>query len=388
MDGGNLKHLVESLFEKAGFHLQTDVEVRGLSGATHALDILFEYKTPITRFRGFAVVVEGELTKEVVELTYFKLMDLPLDKAVIVVGKEPSAELRELGSRLGIEVLCPSKLQVIADKLTAYEYQVFARTYHVEPLLSERAAVEALRRAERHGIFAKRQVLVYQELVYIPVYEYSVDVAIASAAGEGVEMKSANAYFEGIRGSVLSFASDGTLQMHPVLRDLDTMGFDAIALLRQLSEHEGLTLEEIIEQLGWDERKIKRILLMLLDKELIDLSGEKYVARIPEALVEQPRLSTFYRINPGNPPSGRVVKPRADIGKLAHFLEALNSKIYDKRIIMYPVYVGLYERSSGTITCMVMDGNTGKHLDQLEVILSDAGVLHQVEHAYRTKVGK
>lgn len=379
--GGELKRLAEALFEKAGFHLQTDVELRGLSGASHVLDIVFEYETPITRFRGFVVVVEGELTKELVELTYFKLMDLPLDKAVIVVGKEPSVELRELGSRLGIEILCPSKVQMISDRLEAYGHETYARMYHVEPSMDGSAAAEALRRGERHGLFARRS-LVYHELVYVPFYEYSVDVAVTSA-GEGVEIKSATVYFEGVHGGLLSFSADGVPQVDPALRDLDTLSFDAIALLKQLSEHEGLTLEEMIEQLGWDERKVKRVLLMLMDRELVDVSEERYFVRVPETLVKQPRLDTLYRVKPGSPEDGRSVKPRADMGKLAHFLEALNSRVYGRRVIMYPVYVGLYERPGGAVSCMVIDGNTGRHLEQLELILGDAGVLHQVERAYK-----
>ncbi len=383
-----IESLVEAL-ERRGFRVQEKIRLSGISGLMHDIDIYFEYDTPMGVFKGILYVVpdDKDVDKKFLEAVSFELHDLRASKAIVVVSKV-TGDVLDIAERLNIDLWDSRKIELFAG-VKLPEREVALETYYIKPRIPLNTAEDILKHYEGLGLFLKRKRLVKTDLVYLPLYELTAELTWRKIGEEDIEIRVINVYFETQKGCLASFDNDGTLSVGSRFGDIASLKYDAIIVLKLLVEKSEASFEELSEELEWDEKRLHRVLLTLLDRDLIDIEGERYVPKLPEILLSEVDIRKFYSLEKGRPKEGEILKPKIDILKPYHVLVALNCEVTSRRLIYYPLYIGVYKREGEeAYSFTVIDGNTGKTLDPVEVILGETGVLYDIEHKVRASTTK
>ncbi len=367
---------LSGLLRSLGFEVETDIPVEGKSGLTYNFDIigtsfckLFEVKV------GIKIRLGKTLTTEDVLNLAMTRNDTNIDKIVVVSDSPLHPSVKSLTEYYNIGVVDFDKLSSVGGSFGVTQLKVL-KHFHVKPKIDMETAVKQAK-CER-GIFGScKGVHKATILGYLPIYEYKVSLESPSKGDSQIEFIESDVDFESIRGSMVSVDDEGTLKLENILVNIGDLSFEVVEVARYIAEHGPLTREELSEIVSIDERKLERIILVLMDKMLIDVYGDTYAIRPLSLPGKYKSVSAKHRLENGIPTDGEILHAIVSPEKLEYLLEAFGT-VHEAKLIYYPLYINVYEKKKGIYRVRLVDGNTGKRLTDFEELLEHTDDIRRI----------
>lgn len=365
-----------NLLKRIGFEVERDAPVEGKSGITYNFDLIARFFCKIFTINIGVLVKTGEtLTVDDIIKIHGIHEDTGLDKIVVVTDKSVSPQVKSLSSYYSIGLVDVEKLSNVGAAFNITQMKVL-RYYYVKPKIS---IDEAAKRAKcDKGLFGScKGKHVATILGYLPIYEYKVSLESPHKGETQIEFRETELDFESIRGSMVSIDEEGTIRIENLLVNIGDIPFEVVEVARYIAEHGPLTKEELSEIVSIDDRKLERIILVLMDKMIIDVYGDTYAIKPLSVPKKYRSVSHAYSLERGTPHEGEILHPYVSPEKLEYLLEAFGT-VHGIKLVYYPVYINIYEKSEGIYRVKLVDGNTGKRLDDFEELLEHTDDIRRI----------
>jgi len=379
----SIKHILGD----AGFETEQNVSITGKSGINWVIDVYGKSYCKIFDLTiAVVVLVDEPLGPEKVSYYAYMKNDTDLDKVILVTNMKTDFDAKKIAENAGINIVEVSKLAMVTQKARGVLMKPHLKRVHVSPRLSHEKIMDKLK-CEKTLLGGCKRKLVDAVLVYLPMYSYTITLELPHKASHEIEFEEHTVTFESIKGSMVHVDEHGTLEIDRNYSNLGELSFEVLEVIRYIVEHGPLTKEELFELVSVDEKKLERILLILLDKMLVDIYGDTYTIRQFTVPARYKSVTDFYKDNlePGVPTEGEVASPKVSLDKLEYFL-SIFGEVTDRTILYYPLYVAIYERPGTIIRVKVFDGNTGERLEEFEEILEHTDVLRKIGMEYEHKI--
>ena len=365
-----------NLLKRIGFEVERDAPVEGKSGITYNFDLIARFFCKIFTINVGVLVKTGEtLTIDDIIKIHGIQEDTGLDKIVVVTDKSVSPQVKSLSSYYSIGLVDVEKLSNVGAAFNITQMKVL-RYYYVKPKISIN---EAAKKAKcDKGLFGScKGKHVATILGYMPIYEYKVSLESPHKGETQIEFRETELDFESIRGSMVSIDDEGTIRIENLLVNIGDIPFEVVEVARYIAEHGPLTKEELSEIVSIDDRKLERIILVLMDKMIIDVYGDTYAIKPLSVPKKYRSISQAYNLERGTPHEGEMLHPYVSPEKLEYLLEAFGT-VHGIKLVYYPVYINIYEKSEGIYRVKLVDGNTGKRLDDFEELLEHTDDIRRI----------
>ncbi len=365
-----------NLLRNIGFDVERDAPKEGKSGMTYNFDIIGKSFCKIFNIEvGVLIKVGHTLTVSDIINFHGIREDTRVDKMIVVTDKSVSPQVKGLAEYFNIGLLDIERLSSVGAAFSISEMKVL-KHYYVEPKLT----IEEVRKRAKcdKGLFGScKGKHIATVLGHLPLYEYKVSLESPPKGESQIEFREIALDFESIRGSMVSIDENGTLRLENLLVNIGDIPFEVVEVARYIAEHGPLTKEELSEIVSIDERKLERIVLVLMDKMVIDVYGDTYAIK-PLSLSKNYRsVSQVYSVEKGIPSEGETLHPYVSPEKLEYLLEAFGT-VHNVKVVYYPVYINIYEKSEGIYRVKMVDGNTGKRLDDFEELLEHTDDIRRI----------
>jgi hypothetical protein len=365
-----------NLLRNIGFDVERDAPKQGKSGITYNFDIIGKSFCKIFDVEvGVLIKVGHTLTVNDIIIFHGISEDTGIDKIVVITDKAVSPQVKSLADYFNIGLVDIEKLSSVGAAFNISQMKVL-KHYHVKPKLT---IDEARKKAKcDKGLFGScKGKHVATILGYLPLYEYKVSLESPPKGESQIEFRETALDFESIRGSMVSVDESGTLRLENLLVNIGDIPFEVVEVARYIAEHGPLTKEELSEIVSIDERKLERIILVLMDKMIIDVYGDTYTIK-PLSLSKNYRnVSQVYPLENGVPSEGETLHPYVSPEKLEYLLEAFGT-VHNIKVIYYPVYINIYAKSDVIYRVKMVDGNTGRRLDDFEELLEHTDDIRRI----------
>ena len=365
-----------NLLRNIGFDVEREAPKEGRSGLTYNFDLIGKSFCKIFNIEvGVLIKVGHTLTTDDIINLHEIREDTRIDKIVVVTDKSVSPQVKSLAEYFNIGLVDIEKLSSVGAAFNISQMKVLEH-HHIKPKLT---IEEARKKAKcNKGFFGScKGKHVATILGYLPIHEYRVSLESPPKGESQIEFRETALDFESIRGSMVSMDESGTLRLENLLVNIGDIPFEVVEVARYIAEHGPLTKEELSEIVSIDERKLERIILVLMDKMIIDVYGDTYTIK-PLSLPKNYRsISQVYTLENGIPGEGETLHPYVSPEKLEYLLEAFGT-VHNIKVVYYPVYINIYEKSEGIYRIKMVDGNTGKHLDDFEELLEHTDDIRRI----------
>ncbi len=365
-----------NLLNRIGLEVERDAPVEGKSGITYNFDLIARFFCKIFTINIGILVKTGEtLTVDDIIKIHGIHEDTGLDKIVVVTDKSVSPQVKSLSSYYSIGLVDVEKLSNVGAAFNITQMKVL-RYYYVKPKISINEAAKRAKCDKRlFGSCKGKHVATI--LGYLPIYEYKVSLESPHKGETQIEFRETELDFESIRGSMVSIDDEGTIRIENLLVNIGDIPFEVVEVARYIAEHGPLTKEELSEIVSIDDRKLERIILVLMDKMIIDVYGDTYAIKPLSVPKKYRSVSQAYSLERGTPHEGETLHPYVSPEKLEYLLEAFGT-VHGIKLVYYPVYINIYERNGGIYRVKLVDGNTGKRLDDFEELLEHTDDIRRI----------
>jgi len=365
-----------NLLRNIGFDVEKEAPKEGKSGMTYNFDVIGKSFCKIFDIEvGVLIKVGHTLTADDIINLHGIREDTRIDKIIVVTDKSVSPKVKSLAEYFNIGLVDIEKLSSVGAAFNISQMKVL-KHYHIKPRLT----IEEVRGKAKcdKGLFSScKGKHVATILGYLPLYEYKVSLESPPKGESQIEFRETALDFESIRGSMVSIDENDTLRLENLLVNIGDIPFEVVEVARYIAEHGPLTKEELSEIVSIDERKLERIILVLMDKTVIDVYGDTYTIK-PLSLSKNYRsVSQAYKLENGVPGEGESLHPYISPEKLEYLLEAFGT-VHGVKVVYYPVYINIYEKSDGIYRVRMVDGNTGRRLDDFEELLEHTDDIRRI----------
>ncbi|MCE4617733.1 MAG: hypothetical protein F7C32_04030 [Desulfurococcales archaeon] len=378
---------VKKVLTTAGFETEQGVSIAGKSGINWTVDVygksycrLFDLTVAVI------IVLDEPITKEKVSLYAYMKNDVNIDKVLLVTNRKVDFDAKKIAKSIGLSIVDVSRLATVAPIAKTVMMKPQLKRSHISPAISHDEMMKKLR-CEKTLLGGCKRKLIDTVLVYLPLYSYTITLELPHKGTHEIEFNEHNVTFESVKGSMINVDEDGTIQIERAYANLGELSFEVMEVIRYIVEHGPLTKEELFELVAVDEKKLERILLILLDKMLVDIYGDTYTIRQFTIPARYRSVSDFYKdkLKTGIPADHEIINPRVSLDKLEYFL-SIFGEVSDRSIIYYPLYVAIYEKPGTIVRIKVFDGNTGERLEEFEELLEHTDVLRKIGMEYEHKI--
>jgi len=333
---------VAELFRKAGFIVEHNVVLAGRSGVKHQVDVLVSYRTPITTFRALVECKNWfkPVNKDVVMKVHNEVLDLGLDKGIIVTQSYATPEAATYAATVGVEIIDGVKLKELSSRLNVQITEGVEEEF-IKYLVPSEECIK------KYGSCSECR------LFYYPIYEFVLERSEIVKKGifrrkEYATSKKDVLFVDALHGCCVTFDKKHGLKFRRKLQ-LDVTD-DEAKVYRYVAGVSMANVEQVASGLGMSTTKAKRILESLVGKELlkaVKVDRRRYYTTTSlglEVYEEGKEVKKLYeeilRLTDKKPAEGTEVGARVPVNVIIKFVASLtNYKVISHRILYHPIIV-------------------------------------------------
>jgi len=388
----NMKETViswlESKLREKGFEVRRDVVVEG-EGVRHLLDIIAELRPlPNVTITLGIIILDKEVRIEDVEKLMGWKEELPLTKLVIVPLSGIDSYAHTLAVKHGIDIVTlPEDVFREIGLGKVVTYSLLCR--HIEPVVSVDRIVDKVYEKIKPSIFRRSKGHVERiALMFIPLIESRVELVKSSVVTGEVEVVEGSAVFDGIHGYIVG-SRNNSLDIYKEYGSFVDVPFEAIEVIKVLSEEQTIELGTLAGRVGIDMDKLRPLLEVLASRGLVDIYGDlvEFRGLNLDLFVNIDSLVTKYgaTVHEGEPAVNETrfkMELRVPISRLEELLMSMRAKVIDMKITYYPLYIALIVESKNETVhekVIVYDALSGKEVEGLSTVLAEPEVIDRLK---------
>jgi len=224
--------------------------------------------------------------------------------------------------------------------------------------------------------------------MFIPLIESRVELVKSSSVTGEVEVVEGSAVFDGIHGYIVG-SRNNSLDVCKEYGSFVDVPFEAIEIIKILSEEQTIELGTLAGRMGIDIDKLRPLLEVLASRGLVDIYGDlvEFRGLNLDLFVNIDSLVTKYgaTIHEGEPTVDETrfkMELRISMSRLEELLMSMRAKVIDMKITYYPLYIALIvESKNETIheKVVVYDALSGREVEGLSTILAEPEVVDRLK---------
>ena len=384
----NVISWLESKLREKGFEVKRDVVVEG-EGVRHLLDIIAELRPlpNVTISLGIIILDKKVRIEDVEKLMGWK-EELPLTKLVIVPLSGIDGYAHTLAVKHGIDIAVLPE-NIVKDIGLGKVVGRAPLCRHVEPVVSVDKIMYKVYEKIKPSIFRRSRGHIERiALMFIPLIESRVELVKSSSVTGEVEVVEGSAVFDGIHGYIVG-SRNNSLDVCKEYGSFVDVPFEAIEIIKILSEEQTIELGTLAGRMGIDIDKLRPLLEVLASRGLVDIYGDlvEFRGLNLDLFVNIDSLVTKYgaTIHEGEPTVDETrfkMELRISMSRLEELLMSMRAKVIDMKITYYPLYIALIvESKNETIheKVVVYDALSGREVEGLSTILAEPEVVDRLK---------
>lgn len=363
---------VKKILESEGFKVECGETLKDI-------DCIFRKSYRLFEFRGGVIVVCGKIRAGEVGYAAALKNGLALDKMVMVARDEVDPEAKIMAGNYGIA------LHTFQELIEKEGLVSESRTYHI-PFRVKREEADRIALGLR-GIFMRRGEYLGPIFAYMPVYSV-IATLTRNPGGTSSLLESEKVEFDVdlSSGSIVGVSHDGSLHLPGGLRRLFLeLTLTHAGLLKIIVEEGGISFSNLAERIGVTVGELEKEISVLIDAGLVEVvRGDILLAKHIKLGNLRGILEYYGNLAIEDGPRGDnfITLPiNVDEEVVDEFIEVYGV-VESEAIVYYPLIIAAYKRKKGSrpaYSFVVIDGVSGKRLEDVEEALSTAGVSRLLE---------